>query len=48
MEEIDHEVSNKTTSFDDEELLMNEVVRGDADLFYLHHYLADVFRQEEI
>ena len=48
MEEVDHEVANKTNPLDDEELLMNEVVRGDADLFYLHHYLTDVLRQEEI
>lgn len=46
MEEIDHEVSK--TALDEEELLMREVVQEDADLFYLHHYLTDLFREGEI
>ncbi len=30
----------------DEELMMTEVIRGDADLYYLHHYLSEIFRKE--
>ena len=48
MEEVDHEVANKTNPLDDEELLMNEVVRGDADLYDPQHYHTDVYRQEAI
>ena len=29
---------------DEEELLHREVIQGDADLYYLHHYLSEVFR----
>ncbi len=47
MEDIDQEVSKKALSEDDE-LLMREVFQDDADLFYLHHYLSDIFRREEI
>ena len=46
MEEIEHDVSKAV--FDEEELLMREVVQEDADLFYLHHYLTDLFRESEI
>lgn len=31
--------------FEDEDLLMREVVQGDADLCYLHHYLSEIFRK---
>ena len=44
MEEIDkNEVSDNGIS-EDEDLMMREVVQGDADLCYLHHYLSEVFR----
>ena len=44
MEDIDkNEVSDEGIS-DDEDLMMREVVQGDADLFCLHHYLSEVFR----
>ena len=44
MEDIDkNEVSDEGIS-DDEDLKMREVVQGDADLFFLHHYLPEVFR----
>ena len=37
MEDIDkNEVSDEGIS-DDEDLMMREVVQGDADLFFLHH-----------
>jgi len=45
MEEIDkNEVSDNGIS-EDEDLMMREVVQGDADLCYLHHYLSEVFRK---
>ena len=41
MEDIDkNEVSDEGIS-DDEDLMMREVVQGDADLFFLHHYLSE-------
>ena len=44
MEDIDkNEVSDEGIS-DDEDLMMREVVQGDADLFFFHHYLSEVFR----
>ena len=44
MEDIDkNEVSDEGIS-DDEDLMMREVVQGDADLFFLPHYLSEVFR----
>ncbi len=44
MEEVDkNSVSNNGIS-EDESLMMGEVIQGDADLYYLHHYLSEVFR----
>ena len=44
MEDIDkNEVSDEGISVD-EDLMMREVVQGDVDLFFLHHYLSEVFR----
>lgn len=43
MEDMDHEVSDNEIS-EDENLMMREVIQGDADLFYLHHYLTEVLR----
>ena len=44
MEDIDkNEVSDEGIS-EDEDLMMREVVQGDADLCFLHHYLSEVFR----
>jgi len=31
---------------DDEMLIRSEVIKDDVDLFYLHHYLMDVFCKE--
>lgn len=39
------EVNDDRQISDDEELIMREVIKGDADLFYLHHYLAEVFKK---
>ena len=45
MEDIDkNEVSNNGIS-EDEDLMMREVIQGDADLYYLHHYLSEIFRK---
>lgn len=45
MEDMDkNEVSDHGIS-EDEDLLMREVIQEDADLFYLHHYLSEVFRK---
>ena len=45
MEDIDkNEVSDNGIS-EDEDLMMREVIQGDADLCYLHHYLPEVFRK---
>lgn len=43
MEEMDkNEVSHDNS---DDDLLMQEVVQDDADLYFLHHYLSEVFRK---
>ena len=45
MEDIDkNEVSDNGIS-EDEDLMMREVIQGDADLCYLHHSLSEVFRK---
>ena len=45
MEDIDkNEVSDNGIS-EDEDLMMREVIQGDADLCYRHHYLSEVFRK---
>ena len=44
MEDIDkNEVSNNGIS-EDEDLMMREEIQGDADLYYLQHYLTEIFR----
>lgn len=44
MEDIDKdEISNNGIS-EEEDLLMREVIQGDADLFYLHHYLSEALQ----
>ena len=48
MEDMDKDdVSNNGFS-EDEDLIMREVIQGDADLCYLHHYLSEVFRKGDI
>ncbi len=44
MEEIDANKRFNDIS-DEEDLIMREVIREDADLCYLHHYLSEVFRK---
>jgi len=44
MEDIDKD--DPSNAIPDEEMLfMQEVVKGEADLFYLHCYLAELFRK---
>lgn len=33
---------------EDEDLLMREVIQGEADLCFLHHYLSEIFRKGDI
>lgn len=47
MEEMDHDKLHNTIS-DEDELLMREVFQGDADLFYLHHYLTELGRPDAV
>ena len=45
MEDIDkNEVSDNGIS-EDEDLMMREVIQGDAVFCYLHHYLSEVIRK---
>ena len=45
MEDMDkNEVSNNGIS-EDEDLIMREVIQGDVDLYYLHHYLSEICRR---
>ncbi len=43
MEDMDK--NEELHGISDEDLLMKEVIQGDADLCYLHHYLSEVFRK---
>ena len=47
MEEMDHDKLH-TTVDDEHELLMREVFQGDAELFFLHHYLTEMCRSDVI
>ncbi len=47
MEETDHEKLHNAIS-EEEELLMREVIQGDVDLYYLHHYLTELGHQGDI
>ncbi|MDE6070882.1 MAG: hypothetical protein K2F92_08505 [Alistipes sp.] len=44
MEDIDKEEVSYNVVSEEEDLMMKEVIQGDADLYYLHHYLSDVLR----
>ncbi len=43
MKELDTESANGIS--DDDDLLMQEVIGGDADLFYLDAYLQDILQK---
>ncbi len=45
MEDIDTNGFSLNGISEDEELMMREVIQGDADLYYLHHYLTESFRK---
>ncbi len=44
MEDIDKEEVSYNAISEEEDLMMKEVIQGEADLYYLHHYLSDVLR----
>ncbi len=44
MEDIDKTDFSNAIS-DDEDILLREVIQGDADLYYLHHYLTELYRK---
>ncbi len=46
MEDLDGKVSMESVS-DDDRLLMSEVIREEADLYYIDCYLRELFRCEE-
>ncbi len=48
MEELDKSSVSDNDISDDEILLMREVIQDDADLYFLNHYLAEVFRNGDI
>ena len=48
MEELDKRNFIDDLLPDEEELLLNEVIQNDTDLYYLHHYLTEIFRKGEI
>ncbi len=43
MDDIDKNHVSDSIS-DDEDLMLREVIQDDAELYYLHHYLSEVFR----
>lgn len=44
MEDIDKD-DHVSNDISEDDLLMREVIQGEADLFYLHHYLSEVYRK---
>lgn len=44
MEEMDN--NEALNDIPDEELLMNKVIQNDAELYFLHHYLSEVYSKE--
>ncbi len=47
MEDIDTKEISDTVLSEDDELMLKEVIQGDADLYYLHHYLSEVLQTGE-
>ncbi|MDE5691134.1 MAG: hypothetical protein K2N02_00610 [Alistipes sp.] len=47
MEDIDKNDVSERSGSDEDELLLSEVIQGEPDLYYLHHYLSDVLRPAE-
>ena len=48
MEELDKRDFTNNVRPDEEEQLLDEVIQNDTDLYYLHHYLTELFRKGEI
>ncbi len=47
MEDVDHDKLHNTIS-EEEELFLHEVIQGEPDLYYLHHYLTELIRPGDI
>ncbi len=45
MEDIDTREISKDDGISDEEDVMRDVIQGDADLFYLHCCLSEIFQR---
>lgn len=45
MEDIDKDIVFNNAISDDDESMMNAVVDGDVDLYYLNHYLSEILRK---
>ena len=48
MEELDKRDFIDNVLPDEEDLVLDEVIQNDTDLYYLHHYLEEVFRKGEL
>ena len=44
MEDLDKNELESNAISEDEDLIMREVMPGDADLRFLHHYLSEILR----
>lgn len=47
MEDMDKTEVSENANSEDDELMLNEVIQGEPDLYFLHHYLKDVLRPAE-
>lgn len=48
MDELDTNMVSDDDISEDENMLMREVIKEDADLYFLNHYLSDIFRTGDI
>lgn len=48
MEEFDKSEHFDNLCSDEEELVMREVIQGDAELCFLHHYLSEICPKGDI
>lgn len=35
-------------SHDEESMILNEVIKDDVDLCYIHHYLSEIFSNKDL
>ena len=47
MEDLDKNELASNAISEDEDLIMREVIQGDADLCFLHHYLSEILRNRD-